>query len=84
MTNIAVVVLKDAVVRRYETKLSGYVNGTYYGYETVDGFNEYGQPPVKDPQDRLRQLNAGMTERSIESESVSTATEQHLSDLGYI
>lgn len=74
----------DSIVSKYEATLSGLVVDNYYGYETVDGFQQIGNTDIQNPKERLNSLVRDVVKRDVESEVISKATEKRLEDLGYV
>lgn len=67
-----------------DTELTGLVNGGYYGHETFDGFNEYGDCPYEDPVSYLRELIENLEKRTVKEETeLDEAVINQLKDLGY-
>ncbi len=65
--------------------LEGLARGDYFGYETFDGFAEWGESPYDDPRARLREL-VDVLERRTEVEDDGELDEsvmRQLEDLGY-
>jgi hypothetical protein len=72
----------DREVRQYESCLNGLVTTGYYGYETIEGFQQYGGAPVEYPEQRLASLVGDMSKRRVEDEAISKSTKRRLEDLG--
>lgn len=75
----------DSRREKYDKTLHGYAAKTdYYGYETIDGFEEYGSESVKNPEERLERLFNELDVRDIDSDNkVPDEVKQQLEDLGY-
>lgn len=59
---------------------------TYYGYETFDGFEEYGETQVSDTRQRLNELIDEKQKRETEQENYNDMSDEvldRLEDLGY-
>ncbi|MGQ3414366.1 sulfatase-like hydrolase/transferase [Natrinema sp. LN54] len=74
-------------IDRHDTPLYGIAAGGYYGWQTVDGFEETGRSPLDEPETRLEEE---LTNRDVKSVStpdtadISQNTRQQLEDLGYM
>ncbi|WP_265108319.1 sulfatase-like hydrolase/transferase [Halosolutus halophilus] len=70
----------------YRTRwLDGIALGDYFGYETFDGFEEWGEPPYEDPRARLRDLVDALDRRTDveEDRELDESVMRQLEDLGY-
>jgi len=74
----------NSIVSKYETSLSGLVSNDYYGYETVDGFQERGSTDIQDPKEYLHSTVDDIVKRYVKSRTLSKATEKRLEDIGYM
>ncbi|PSP79382.1 hypothetical protein BRC81_05210 [Halobacteriales archaeon QS_1_68_20] len=72
-------------VDRLNQELLGFVTGEYYGYQTFDGWNDRGPPPVDDPRGRLEELASKRRTRTVDDETyeLPEEVEARLADLGY-
>lgn len=75
----------DRTVRRYDESRGGIGFGSgYYGWETLEGFDDVGDPGSRDLQSALESGRSSLERRSVEGESdLSDAVEAQLEDLGY-
>ncbi|QLH76833.1 sulfatase-like hydrolase/transferase [Halosimplex rubrum] len=56
----------------------------YYGYDTVDGFEERGSTTVENLSERLDRHRARLPRAGGETDRVPSGAESHLEDLGYL
>jgi arylsulfatase A-like enzyme len=73
-------------IDRYDQALHGIaLPSDYYGYETLDGFEERGGATVEDPQQRLSDLRDSLdiVEPSTDEKEVSETIQRRLKNLGY-
>lgn len=72
-------------VKEYDRELRGYAAvDEYYGYETMDGFEETGSTRVDSPQDRLVSIVNELDTREVEpNNEVPEEIKGRLEDLGY-
>ncbi|MFD1562998.1 sulfatase-like hydrolase/transferase [Haloarchaeobius amylolyticus] len=65
--------------------LEGVALGDYFGYETFDGFGEWGESPYADPRARLRDLVDALERRTDvdEDRELDDSVLQQLEELGY-
>jgi arylsulfatase A-like enzyme len=75
----------DRTVRHYDECRNGIgFESGYYGWETLEGFEEVGDPGPRDPESSLEEVRSSLERRSIEKErDLSDAVEAQLEDLGY-
>ncbi len=76
----------DSLIATYDAPLMGFAaSDAYFGYETLDGWNECGVPPVEDPRKYLQELQETLEIRNTVSDKleVSDAVKAKLRDLGY-
>jgi arylsulfatase A-like enzyme len=72
-------------LEQYDRELHGYAAiDEYYGYETIDGFEETGGTQVESPQERLASLVSELNVRDVERDNdVPDEIKDRLEDLGY-
>lgn len=69
---------------QYDTKQRGYAVDEYYGYETIDGYEETGETGVTSPKERLASIVAELDVRAVEGNTeVPDEIKDRLEDLGY-
>ncbi|WP_164471735.1 sulfatase-like hydrolase/transferase [Halosimplex salinum] len=56
----------------------------YYGYDTVDGFEEQGSTTVENLTERIDRHREGLPRAGGEGDRVPSGAESHLEDLGYM
>lgn len=67
-----------------QSELSGLVISRYYGHESFNGFEEYGDSPYEDPRDRLYEVVKSLEKREVRDDTdLDDATLEQLEDLGY-
>ncbi|MCO8246037.1 MULTISPECIES: sulfatase-like hydrolase/transferase [unclassified Haladaptatus] len=67
-----------------QEELSGLIDGSYYGYETPDGFQSYGSGTHERPQGRLKEVVESLNKRSAKQEKgIDDSVLRQLQDLGY-
>ncbi|WP_254769081.1 sulfatase-like hydrolase/transferase [Salinilacihabitans rarus] len=70
----------------YRTRwLDGVARGDYFGYETFDGFAEWGESPYEDPRARIEALVDALDRRTdvADDGELDDAVMRQLEDLGY-
>jgi arylsulfatase A-like enzyme len=76
------------LVNLYDQPLRGLAGpGTYYGYETMDGWSESGSPVPDEPQTQLQELTKSIGSRVTTQQSTVAIPEEvqtRLEELGYV
>jgi arylsulfatase A-like enzyme len=72
-------------VERYDEELRGYAAvDEYYGYETIDGFEETGSTQVDSPSEQLASIVSELNVRNVEQDNeIPDEIKEQLEDLGY-
>ncbi|MGB9961583.1 sulfatase-like hydrolase/transferase [Halobacterium sp. MBLA0001] len=76
----------EVEIDEYDVRLNAIaVPSDYYGFETVEGFEEQGTARVDDPRSRMDELSKSVPERSVadETKAVSDDVKEQLERLGY-
>lgn len=71
-------------VEYLKTELRGFAKGGYYGHQTFDGFEEYGEETHENPLERLEDLITQLDiVKTRDDVDLSDSVKQQLEDLGY-
>jgi len=76
----------DSLIQSFDASLTGIaLSGSFYGYETRDGWKEDGISDVSNPQQSLQALKQTLDGRDSggDSHEITDAVKKQLRDLGY-
>jgi arylsulfatase len=78
--------IPDEKIQRYNESLNGIgFSSGYYGWETLDGFDEQGDPGSRDPLSVLDDVRSSFKQQKVErKKELSNAVESQLEELGYM